>query len=87
MSDEDYDYHVNKLPGKTYVSRRLENDLRIASKVMDSDGLSYEAVDHDRLVPRELKPAWRRNSATAHDHRYARVCDRHMPSCGDFRSA
>lgn len=52
IDDPDYEFHRNKKIGKTYVSRRLDNGLRIASKVMDSEGLFYEAVVKDEVVLR-----------------------------------
>ena len=44
MADTDFDFHQNKKTGKTYVSRRLDGGLRIASKIIDSDGLIHEVV-------------------------------------------
>jgi len=53
MSDRsDFEFHRNKRPGKTYVSRRFGGDQRIASKVVDSDGVFYEAVLRDEVVLR-----------------------------------
>lgn len=51
MSD-DFEYHRNKLPGKTYVSKSLsfseqsERRIRIASKVLDSPEGHAFALEH-----------------------------------------
>lgn len=50
--DQEREFHANKKPGKTYVSKRLSNGLRIASKVIDSDRLVYEAMLRDEVVLR-----------------------------------
>lgn len=54
---EDYDYHLNKAPGKTYISRRIivHNDkkLRHASKVLDLDEGFIYAKEKDELVIRK----------------------------------
>jgi hypothetical protein len=50
--DEKYSFHINKKPGKTYVSRRLDYGLRIASKVIDSEEFFYEAMIKDEVVLR-----------------------------------
>ncbi len=55
MTDE-VDYHFNKLPGKTYISRRivtsLGENLRHASKVMDKDEGFLYAKEKGELVIR-----------------------------------
>jgi hypothetical protein len=53
MADTDFDFHQNKKTGKTYVSRRLDGGLRIASKVIDSDGLIHEVVLKNEIVLRK----------------------------------
>jgi hypothetical protein len=53
--DTDFDYHQNKKTGKTYVSRRVDGGLRIASKVIDSDGLIHEVVLKDEVVLRKTR--------------------------------
>lgn len=53
--DHDYEYHANKRTGKTYISRRLKNGMRIASKVIDSEGLFYEASLRDEVVLRRTR--------------------------------
>ncbi|MCP3718953.1 hypothetical protein [Paraburkholderia sp. CNPSo 3281] len=58
MDDEDQ-IHQNKLPGKTYISPRIYIDaheaVRIASKVIDSDGLHYATVKKEVLLRRTEK--------------------------------
>ncbi len=52
MNDEEI--HRNKLPGKTYISPRIETrlgPLRIASKVLDSEGLHF-AKENSEVVLR-----------------------------------
>jgi hypothetical protein len=55
MTDE-FDYHKNKLPGKTYISRRIVttfgDHLRQASKVLDKDEDFLYAKEKDELVIR-----------------------------------
>lgn len=58
MADEEK-FHRNKLPGKTYVSPRIYIDaheaIRIASKVIDSDGLHYATVKKETVLRRTEK--------------------------------
>jgi len=58
MSEDDYEYHFhkNKKPSKTYISSRKQYNggtpQRIASKVMDTDGIYHHVVLNDELVLR-----------------------------------
>ncbi len=62
MSDDDYQFHRNKRPDKTYVSRRLSSapdsprPFRIASKVFDRlyrrSTLRPEIITFDELLHR-----------------------------------
>ncbi|CAM2175527.1 Shedu protein SduA C-terminal domain-containing protein [Burkholderia cepacia] len=58
MDDEEQIHH-NKVPGKTYISPRIYIDaheaLRIASKVIDSDGLHYATVKKEVVLRRTEK--------------------------------
>lgn len=54
MADE-YEIHKNKLPAKTYISPAVptaHGHLRIASKVIDSEGLQYATVKKEILLRR-----------------------------------
>lgn len=54
MYDET-EIHKNKLPSKTYISPRvgtMEGSLRIASKVVDSEGLHYAKVKNEVVLRR-----------------------------------
>lgn len=54
MSDE-AEIHNNKLTGKTYISPRVKTEqgpLRIASKVIDSEGLHYATVKKEVVLRR-----------------------------------
>lgn len=54
MADE-ADIHRNKLPGKTYISPRVDaaqGSLRIASKVVDSEGLQFAHVKDEVVLRR-----------------------------------
>lgn len=57
--DDEEKVHRNKLPSKTYISSRIYIDeheaLRIASKVIDSDGLHYAMVKKEVLLRRTEK--------------------------------
>lgn len=47
--------HKNKLPNKTYISSRVETEqgfLRIASKVIDSEGLHFAKVKNETVLRR-----------------------------------
>jgi hypothetical protein len=51
----DVEIHLNKLTGKTYISPRVETSdgaLRIASKVVDSEGLHYAKVKNEVVLKR-----------------------------------
>ncbi|MDB5837677.1 MAG: hypothetical protein JWR14_7507 [Caballeronia sp.] len=54
--DDEEQIHRNKLPSKTYISPRIYVDaheaLRIASKVIDSDGLHYATVKKEIVLRR-----------------------------------
>jgi hypothetical protein len=58
MDDDDYPYHQNKLPNKTYISRGLSTKdepgrrLRIASKVLDSPELHRFALEKGEQIIR-----------------------------------
>lgn len=58
MHDEEK-IHRNKLPGKTYISSRVDlgegENLRIASKVIDSEGLHYATVKKEVVLRRTEK--------------------------------
>lgn len=58
MSNE-WAYHLNKVPGKTYMSRRLivgdDKELRIASKVLDLDEGFLYAKEKDEIIIRKTK--------------------------------
>jgi len=66
-SDKNYQYFVNKLPGKTYVSRELEKsrdqkEFRIASKVSVSDEAQHFAKKEAEVIIRVTpgyKHEWR----------------------------
>lgn len=52
---DDFDIHKNKLPGKTYISPRVTTEqgpLRIASKVVDSEGLHYAKLKKEVVLRR-----------------------------------
>lgn len=52
---DDFDIHSNKLVGKTYISPRVNTEhgpLRIASKVIDSEGLHYATVKKEMVLRR-----------------------------------
>lgn len=55
---EDYDYHINKKPGKTYITKRLDKGeenprkFRIASKVFDSEEHHEIAIENAETVIR-----------------------------------
>ncbi len=52
---DDVDIHRNKLAGKTYISPRVNTEqgpLRIASKVIDSEGLHYATVKREVVLRR-----------------------------------
>ncbi len=52
---DDFDIYKNKLPGKTYISPRVttaQGPLRIASKVIDSEGLHYATVKKEVVLRR-----------------------------------
>jgi hypothetical protein len=59
MMDDEEKIHHNKLPGKTYISPRIYIDaheaVRIASKVIDSDGLHYATVKKEIVLRRTEK--------------------------------
>ncbi|WP_261317936.1 Shedu immune nuclease family protein [Burkholderia cepacia] len=59
MMDDEQQIHHNKLPGKTYISPRIYIDaheaVRIASKVIDSDGLHYATVKKEIVLRRTEK--------------------------------
>ncbi|SOE81029.1 protein of unknown function [Caballeronia arationis] len=51
----DAEIHKNKLPGKTYISPRvdtIDGPLRIASKVIESEGLHFVKVKHEVVLRR-----------------------------------
>lgn len=51
--DEEAEIHRNKLPGKTYISPAVQiadGALRIASKVIDSEGLHYARVKNEVVL-------------------------------------
>ena len=55
---DDAEIHRNKLPGKTYISLRIDTmqgPLRIASKVVDSEGLHFVKVKDEVVLRRTLK--------------------------------
>lgn len=58
MSDE-LNYHLNKVPGKTYMSRRIvvhdDKNLRHASKVLDLDEGFIYAKEKDEIVIRKTE--------------------------------
>ena len=57
--DDEEQIHRNKLPNKTYISPRIYIDeheaVRIASKVIDSDGLYYATVKKEIVLRRTEK--------------------------------
>jgi hypothetical protein len=57
--DDEEQIHRNKLPIKTYISPRICIDahegVRIASKVIDSDGLHYATVKKEIVLRRTEK--------------------------------
>src|SRR5690349_7949190 len=57
--DDEEQIHRNKLPSKTYISPRIYIDahdaVRIASKVIDSDGLHYATVKKEIVLRRTEK--------------------------------
>ncbi len=57
--DDEEKIHRNKLPNKTYISSRIYIDahesVRIASKVIDSDGLHYAKVKKEVVLRRTEK--------------------------------
>ncbi len=54
MTNE-YDYHKNRKPFRTYISPRIAPDVRIAHKVMDSSEAIVEAVEAGKLVLRTTR--------------------------------
>lgn len=58
MSDE-LNYHLNKVPGKTYMSRRIivhdDKKLRHASKVLDLDEGFVYAKEKEEIVIRQTE--------------------------------
>ncbi len=56
--DDEAEIHQNKMPGKTYISpavATMEGPLRIASKVIDSDGMYYAKVKQEVVLRRTEK--------------------------------
>jgi len=51
---DDYSYFRNKLADKTYASRRLRENIRIASKVFDTPQEYKFAAEREEIVIREL---------------------------------
>jgi hypothetical protein len=51
---DDYPYFKNKKTDKTYASRRLKDQIRIASKVFDTQAAYQYALEKSELVIREL---------------------------------
>lgn len=54
MDVGEYDYHRAKRPDKTYASKRFNENMRIASKVMDTDAERHFASVREEVVLREL---------------------------------
>lgn len=54
MSEDDFSFHRNKRPDKTYASKRIRENIRIASKVMDTAADYHFATERHELVLREL---------------------------------
>lgn len=54
--DDEFEIHKNKLTSKTYVSPRVADavlgSIRIASKVVDSEGAYFAKVKHETVLRR-----------------------------------